>query len=239
MERRGVITNKGNVNREIAAQNKLLKEIKARITRLYNWSKGQAAQPAEKRSIGEQLEQAKAATQQPTSRYGKIKALKENAALFNFLQSNGITSMRELHEKISVMNSDYYTLRGEIVSAERHISKFNERLSMWDQYSKNKAVHQRLAAMKPKAQEKYQTVHSAELVLYNTAKRYLDVLKASGEAITPKNWQAEVEHLTARKNEQYGQMWAMREDIKVVEKIRKTADQLAKAESRRDREHDR
>ena len=147
--------------------------------------------------------------------------------------------MRELHEKISVMNSDYYTLRGEIVSAERHISKFNERLSMWDQYSKNKAVHQRLAAMKPKAQEKYQTVHSAELVLYNTAKRYLDVLKASGEAITPKNWQAEVEHLTARKNEQYGQMWAMREDIKVVEKIRKTADQLAKAESRRDREHDR
>ncbi|WP_300416052.1 MobA/MobL family protein, partial [uncultured Oscillibacter sp.] len=42
MERRGIVTEKGNINREIAADNKLLKEIKARITRLYNWSKEQS-----------------------------------------------------------------------------------------------------------------------------------------------------------------------------------------------------
>lgn len=42
MERRGIRTDKGNVNRQIVADNKLLKEIKARITRLYNWSKEQA-----------------------------------------------------------------------------------------------------------------------------------------------------------------------------------------------------
>ena len=49
MERRGIATEKGNINREIAADNKLLKEIKARITRLYNWSKEQAesATPAQ------------------------------------------------------------------------------------------------------------------------------------------------------------------------------------------------
>lgn len=51
MERRGIPTEKGSVNREIAAQNKLLKEIKARLTRLYNWSKKQAAQPEKKRSV--------------------------------------------------------------------------------------------------------------------------------------------------------------------------------------------
>ena len=38
MEKRGIRTDKGEVNRQIAADNKLLKEIKARITRLYNWS---------------------------------------------------------------------------------------------------------------------------------------------------------------------------------------------------------
>lgn len=36
MERKDIATDKGNLNREIANQNKLLKEIKARITRLYN-----------------------------------------------------------------------------------------------------------------------------------------------------------------------------------------------------------
>ena len=49
MERRGIPTEKGDVNREVAAQNKLLKEIKARLTRLYNWSKEQDIQPGKKR----------------------------------------------------------------------------------------------------------------------------------------------------------------------------------------------
>jgi hypothetical protein len=239
MERRAIATEKGGVNREIAAQNKLLKEIKARITCLYNWSKEQAAKPEERRSIWEQLEQAKAAIRQPVSLYGKIKALKESASLFNFLQSNDIASMWELHEKTSSMNGDYYALCGEIVSAERQLATLNERLSMWEQYSNNKAVHQRFAAMKPKAAAKYQDAHSAELALYDTAKRYLDDLKKSGEVIAPKKWRAEADHLTAHKDELYQQMRAMREDIKAVEKIRKTADQFAKTESHRDREHDR
>jgi len=50
MERRGIRTEKGNINRQIAADNKLLKEIKARIARLYNWTKEQAAQPQGKES---------------------------------------------------------------------------------------------------------------------------------------------------------------------------------------------
>lgn len=56
MERRCIATDKGNLNREIAAQNKLLKEMKARITRLYNWSKQNSKQP-EKASILELLKQ--------------------------------------------------------------------------------------------------------------------------------------------------------------------------------------
>ena len=104
MERRGISTEKGTVNREIAAQNKLLKEIKARITRLYNWTKEQAAKPEERRSVWEQLQQAQTAAK-PTTRYGKVKALKENAALFNFLQENGITSMPELHAKVTAMQT--------------------------------------------------------------------------------------------------------------------------------------
>ena len=144
MERRGVSTEKGSVNREISAQNKLLKEIKARITRLYNWSKEQSKQSGEKRSVLEQLRQAQNAAK-PNTTYGKVKALKENAAIFSFLMENGIASMQELYEKISAMNSDYYALRGEIVSTERQLADLNEWLSMWEQYSKSKFIHKRLS----------------------------------------------------------------------------------------------
>lgn len=48
MEKRGIRTDNGEVNRQIAADNKLLKEIKARITRLYRWSKAETEKNAAK-----------------------------------------------------------------------------------------------------------------------------------------------------------------------------------------------
>ena len=211
MERRGLVTEKGTVNREITAQNRLLKEIKARITRLYNWSKQQAAQPEQKPSIWEQLQQTQNAIR-PTTRYGKVKALKESAALFNFLQQNGISSMSELHAKVTTMQTEYYGLRGEISATARQIDELKKRLSMWKQYADNKPVRQQLASLKPQAREKFQDMHSVELALYDASVRYLNELKASGEKITPKHWQAEAERLIAHNDTLYQQMKAMRTD---------------------------
>ena len=237
MERRGIPTEKGAVNRKIAVQNRLLKEIKARITRLYNWTKQQAVQPEQKPSIWEQLQQAQAAIQ-PTTRYGKVKALKESAALFNFLQENGISSMQELHAKVTAMQTEYYGLRGEISATARQIDQLKKRLSMWKQYADNKAFSQQLAALKPRARKKFQDAHSTELALYDAAVRYLDELKASGEKITPKHWQAEMERFTTQNSSRYQQMKAMRKDIQAVERIRKTADELTRSEKSRERGQD-
>ncbi len=225
MERRGIVTEKGNINREIAADNKLLKEIKARITRLYNWSKEQSAQPQGRESITDFLFRARQDTA-PTSCYSKVKALKENVALFNFLQENGISSMPELFDKVAAMNGDYYDLRGKIVSKERRISALTERLEMWAQYQKYKPVRQKLDKVSPGKREQFEQRHSADLALFDAAVRYLDTLKASGEAITPKAWRAEVARLTAEKDAGYLKMRDMREDIKTVETLKKTAERL-------------
>lgn len=157
------------------------------------------------------------AAAKPTARYDKVKALKESAALFNFLQENGISSMRELHAKVTAMQTEYYGLRDEVAAT-----------------ADNKPVRQRLATIKPRAREKLQDAHSVELALYDAAVWYLDELKASGEKIsTPKHWQAEMERLTAQNGTLYQQMKAMRADIQSVEKIRKSADELARSEKSR------
>lgn len=141
---------------------------------------------------------------------------------------NGIASMQELYEKISAMNSDYYALRGEIVSDERQIAKLNEHLSMWEQYSKNKPVHNRLSSIKQGMRDTFTEKHRAELILFDAATKYFDDLKTSGEIIAPQKWRAEVERLTVHKDGLYMRMKAMREDIKAVEKIRRTTNQLTK-----------
>ena len=227
MERRGIQTEKGNINREIAADNKLLKEIKARITRLYNWSKEQSTQPQGRESIMDFLFQARQDTA-PTSQYARVKALKENVALFNFLQANGISSMPELYEKVSAMNSGYYDLRGKIVKAERRLSVLDERLEMWVQYQKYKSVRQKLDKVAPAKREQFAQRHSADLALFDAAVRYLDTLKASGESITPKAWRAEAAKLIVEKDADYLKMRDMREDIKAVETLKKTAERLAR-----------
>ena len=241
MERRGIQTEKGDINRQIAADNKLLKEIKARITRIYNWTKEQADQPQGKESIAARLFEAQAQVNmnKARSRFGKIKALQENAKLFNFLQSNGINSMQELYEKVSAMNSDYYDLRGKIVSAERRLAVLDKRLEMWAQYEKCKPIRQKLDKVKPGKREKYQQEHRAELAAFDTAAQFLKELKASGEAITPKAWNAEAAKLAAQKDMDYTQMRAMRDEIKAVESLRKAADRLAREGQHQQKEQER
>ena len=80
----------------------------------------------------------------PRTRTGKIRALQESAALFSFLQANGIQSMQQLHEKIADMNNRYYDLRGKIVKAERRIAILTERGEMWEQYNQYKSIHKQL-----------------------------------------------------------------------------------------------
>ena len=69
------------------------------------------------------------------------------------------------------------------------------------------------------------------------AARYLKELKDSGEAITPKVWQREIDQLAAEKQTDTLAMKSMREDLKAVERLRKTAEQLSRQE--RDKSHDR
>ena len=237
MEKRGIRTDKGEVNRQIAADNKLLKEIKARITRLYNWSKAEAEKPVGQQPSMIDLWEAQQQLKRPDTRTGKIRALQESAALFSFLQANGIQSMQQLHEKIADMNSRYYDLRGKIVKAERRITILTERGEMWAQYNQYKTVHKQFAKVKPEKRELFEQRHSRELILYDAAARYLKELKDSGEAITPKAWQREIDQLAAGKQADTLAMKSMREDLKAVERLRKTAEQLSRQE--RDKSHDR
>jgi len=243
MERRGIQTEKGNVNRQIAADNKLLKEIKARITRIYNWTKEQAEaeQPQGDGSLVTRLYEAQAQvnSEKARSRSGRIKALQENAKLLAFLQGNGITSMQELYEKVTAMNKDYYDLRGQIVKAERRIAVLDERLEMCAQYDRYKAIRQQLDRVKPRKREQYQQEHSAELADFEAAEYFLKELKASGEAITPKAWRAEAAKLTMQKDADYQKMRAMRDEIKAIESLRKAADRLAHKGQHQQRETER
>lgn len=159
------------------------------------------------------------------------------SSLESVRESLGIQSMQQLHEKIADMNTRYYDLRGKIVKAERRIATLTERGEMWEQYNQYKSIHKQLAKVKPEKREQFEQRHSRELILYDAAARYLKELKDSGEGITPKAWHREIDQLAAEKQADTLAMKSMREDLKAVERLRKTAEQLSRQE--RDKSHDR
>ena len=108
---------------------------------------------------------------------------------------------------------------------------------MWEQYNQYKSIHKQLAKVKPEKREQFEQRHSRELILYDAAVRYLKDLKDSGEGITPKAWQREIDQLAAGKQTDTLAMKSMRENLKAVERLRKTAGQLSRQE--RDKSHDR
>ena len=104
-------------------------------------------------------------------------------------------------------------------------------------WASHKSIHKQLAKVKPEKREQFEQRHSRELILYDAAAWYLKELKDSGEGITPKAWQREIDQLTAGKQTDTLALKSMREDLKAVERLRKTAEQLSRQE--RDKSHDR
>ena len=235
MEKRGVLTIKGDFNRAVAADNKLLKELKARITRLYNWSGELAArektlQGGRKQSVMAQLMDAQMARQKErasNSNYAKVKRLKESAAVFNFLMAHNIQSVEELFDVISGLNDRYYDLRGKIVNAERRIATLRERLDKLKQYRSYKAVRQKLDALNGKKRALYEEQYQTELAAFASAEKYLSALRDAGEKIKPEEWRKETERLNAEREANYKRMEDMREQIKAAESIRKDAERIA------------
>ena len=135
-------------------------------------------------------------------------------------------SMPELHDRISDMNREYYALRGEIASTERELARLNERLSMWEQYEENKDVYRQLADIKPGVRNSFSEKHRIELILFDSAASYFDELETSGEVIEPKKWRAETERLTANKDSLFQQVKDMHGDIALLEKFRKSAEDI-------------
>lgn len=113
MERWGITAEKGDINRQIAADNKLLKEIKAHATWLYNWTKEQEVQPQPQEGVvfyfgstGRSLILIPARKIHSREHQGN----QSKHRVIYFLQKNGIATMERLYERGAAVNSDYCDL---------------------------------------------------------------------------------------------------------------------------------
>ena len=237
MERKGIVTEKGNKNRLIKEQNRLLKVVRRRIAELGKWVKEQSEQkenqsinpihsvPVHSPTLLELLNTAMQQAGQPNSRYGKIRDLKAFAKAVSFLQVNNISTLSELQETLSKMKKRYWNTNSEIKQTEKLLHERKELIDQAEKYLLYRDYHKTYKQTKPKKQEEYAERYRTELALYDRAERYLKEHLGSDTKLRPKAWKAEVAELTAQKDRLYSEMRKLKEEVAEAESVKKCVEQ--------------
>lgn len=122
MEKRGIATERGNLNREIEVTNQRLRQLKVRISKLQNWLKEEAAntEPPTLADVIQGFLNKRAQTGKSDS-YQAIGNLKAAAKMLNFLTSNNILDMAGLEEKVMSMYDRQFVIRDALKPVDRRL----------------------------------------------------------------------------------------------------------------------
>ena len=231
MERKGIETERGNINREIKAKNKILAEIKAKIASLKNWIEkftAEKSEPVKTESIIELLNQR---STENIGHWQKLRDLKAVSKAVVYLQNNNIFTIPQLDEKIDGLREEYYSVRRNLKKTENKLSDLSEKLKQAEIYRKYRPVYKEYLSQKPKKKEDYYNSHTADLILYNAAVKFLKRNFNHGK-LPVAEWKAQIEQLTPKKQSLYADMYKLRDEVKAVENIKKQLDNITQEQTR-------
>ena len=245
MEKRGIRTERGDMNREIGATNQQIKQLRVRISKLNKWLAEEAANitpPTLADVISEIL-----------NRQGQsgITRLKNAAIMLVFLQENDITGMADLEAKVEFMHGKVLRLGEDMKPVNRRIDTLKEHIRQSGNYKEHRKIKRQYDALyaeytaarketglfsERKAQKALNTANSfyednrAGLTLFDAADKYLrGVLQ---DRFDPKKlppitmWRDELTAKTAEQKAMYREYQSLKSETQKVEQIRRSVTEI-------------
>ena len=234
MEKKGIATDRGNINREIKHQNAILREISRRIKVLLNWIRGIGIGKEEKREH-ENTKSTLPLKENLQSIFENLirkNADNNNADLekyiesYQFLKDKNITSISELKENISALRDKNYKTTRAIKDTEKKINDKVELIDQSEKYLKHKDTSKAYTKLKKSKQEDFYNEHTAELILFESARKYLKEHLGESKTLAISKWKSEVTTLKKEKNSLYSQILDMRKDVEQAESVRSCIEKL-------------
>ncbi len=224
IEKCGIRTERGDLNREIEVTNQKLRQLKARISKLQNWLK-EEAENTEPPTLADYIQGILSRKAQAgKSGYSQsLYNLKDAAKMLNFLQANNIMDMAGLDEKFKSMIGEQLDIQGKLKPVERRLATLKKHLEQADIYFKYKGK-------KP--------LTGAEQILFTTAKDYLKGMMNGKTTIPTKAWKEKYTKLTAERKTLNQRYLTLKEEVKKAEKIRKSVYSILRQERQPRRKQD-
>jgi predicted nucleic acid-binding Zn-ribbon protein len=253
MEKKGIVTERGELNRNIKAANRILREIRRLVRGLKDWI---AELKERKAALLEALTEARAQASEPTipqllARYmeqrgeeradwtskGKLKGAVSDfnkvQAAMEFLRQKEISTVETLDRQLDGISENAVAIRDSMRKAERRIKDIDTLLSHIGNYEKYKPVYKEYAAIGWKKQkEKFAEAHRGELDAYLAAARYVKT-HLPGTSYSRKELEAERKDLAAALPGKREELEAVQADVRTLRDVRHWLNQVLPPEQYR------
>ena len=232
MEKKGIATDRGNINREIKHQNMILREISRRIKALLNWIRGIGKEEKTENENTKFTLPPKENLQSIFENLIHKNADKNNADLEKYIEScqllkeKNINSLSELKESITDLRDKNYKTTRALKDTEKKIDEKTQLIDQSEKYLKYKDTYKAYAKLKKSKQEDFYNEHTAELILFESAKKYLKEHLGESKNLAISKWETEVTTLKKEKKSLYNQILEIREEVEQAEKVKTCIEQI-------------
>jgi hypothetical protein len=212
LERKGIQTERGNINREIIKRNMMLEQAKAMLelakqeVRSIQHTKIKAVADSVKNEVIEMIAkvaQRKGRLDLPIVSGKHLRRISNRTALQSadkaetFITSRKIDSFESLAKFTAEREQKYSQLEQVQLSKGQRINRLKELSKMYNLYEPYRATYKESQSLKGLSKMKYDREHKDELAKYPELKERMHNLLGQGEKITPKQWKAEIKSLQA------------------------------------------
>ena len=248
MEKKGIATEKGELNRNIQKANRLIREIRAQIGKLKEWigelfkaREAAPEQPPQSHGLANLLMKYLSVQREKSRKYSQswqrqhaADELKTVAKAVNYLSEHSISTLAELDAALSSVSDQADAIREGMKTAEKRMKELQKLIEYGKNYNEYKPIHDELKKLKngwTSKRDKYEETHRAELTLWNAASRYLHANLPKGTKSLPiAEWEKEYATLSGQRTAEYTKLKETRAEVAELHNIRKCVDIALKAD---------
>ena len=148
----------------------------------------------------------------------KLSNLQRMARTVAYIQEHGYNTAEDLESAYEDAKRHATGMRKALRSTEKKLKQVNEKIHYTGQYLANKSIYRQFINSRNK--KKFRQEHSAELTLYESARKFLKEQSTDGKLPSMKLLKEEKEKLTARKASQKDAYRNLREYEKELNTVR-------------------
>lgn len=228
MEAKGIVTDKGDLNRWIKAANKLLRDIRKKIATLTDWlkelkeelSKPQAPSLVDLLSAYYTARNAGA-----WSNKAKVSNLKRFAEAVNYLTENGLFTLEDLEAHLAARREQTEAVNDSLKAMSARKKELEDLLHFAGLYQETKPINDELSGIKWKGRrEKFAAEHERDLNVFHMARRKLEKHFSPSGEIPVQAWRRELAEIQQKYPAEYERYKPMRDDLTKLLQVKNCVD---------------